>query len=258
MRLAKYLAQAGIASRRHAEQMIKNGEIKVNGQQVTAMGIQVEPGRDRVEYRGQMVNNCLPRLVYVLLNKPAGFICSVEDPQGRPTVLNLLGDMEARIYPVGRLDYDTSGLLLLSNDGEFANLIMHPRYKMIKTYEALVKGQVSALKLQKMRQGLLLEDGLTAPAQVKLLYEGGDCLLEISIHEGRKRQIKRMCAAIGHPVISLKRTGLAFLSLHGVEEGHYRLLTDQEVVALKDCARGTDGYEREGDETDGHQDQTEV
>lgn len=240
MRLAKYLAQAGIASRRHAEQMIKNGEIKVNGRLVTEMGIQVEPGLDMVEYRSQIVGGNLPRMRYVLLYKPPGFICSVQDPQGRPTVLDLLGDIEEHIYPVGRLDFDTSGLLLLSNDGEFANLIMHPRYKITKTYEARVKGQVSPAKLEQMRQGLLLEDGMTAPAQVKLFQDGSDSLLEISIHEGRKRQIKRMCAAIGHPVICLKRTGLAFLSLHGLEEGKYRLLTDQEVRTLKSCAGGID------------------
>ena len=236
MRLAKYLAQAGLTSRRHAEQLIKNGEITVNGQLVTEMGTQVEPGADIIVYQGRKIGS-MPRMVYVLLNKPAGFICSVDDPQGRPTVLSLLKDIEERIYPVGRLDYDTSGLLLLSNDGEFTNLMIHPRYKIIKTYEARVKGRASQPELDRICQGLLLEDGMTAPAQVKLLTQDEtSSLLEISIHEGRKRQIKRMCAAINHPVLNLKRTRLAFLSLQDIEEGKYRLLSSQEVEALKKCA----------------------
>jgi len=237
LRLAKYLAQAGIASRRHAEQMIKNGEIKVNGQLVTEMGTQVEPGKDVIEYQGRIVGSTRPRMIYVLLNKPAGFICSVDDPQGRPTVLDLLKDIKERIYPVGRLDFDTSGLLILSNDGEFTNLMIHPRYKIKKKYEAWVRGRVSQPELSSMSRGLMLEDGMTAPAQVRLIAQDEkNSLLEITIHEGRKRQIKRMCASIGHPVLNLKRTGLAFLSLQGLEEGGYRLLKEQEVQQLKDCA----------------------
>lgn len=236
MRLAKYLAQVGLASRRHAEQMIKNGDIKVNGQLVTEMGTQVEPETDIIEYQGKRIGG-VPMMIYVLLYKPAGFLCSVNDPQGRPTVLNLLKDIKERIYPVGRLDFDTSGLLLLSNDGEFTNLMIHPRYKITKTYEARVNGRVGPLEMDRMRKGLLLEDGMTAPAQVKLLTQDeNSSLLEISIHEGRKRQIKRMCAAINHPVLNLKRTRLAFLSLQDLEEGEYRLLSSQEVEALKKCA----------------------
>jgi len=236
LRLAKYLAQAGLTSRRHAEQMIKNGEITVNGQLVTEMGTQVEPGKDIIEYQGRIIGS-MPMMSYVLLYKPAGFICSVNDPQGRPTVLSLLKDIKERIYPVGRLDFDTSGLLLLSNDGEFTNLMIHPRYKIIKTYEARVNGRVGQPELDRMRRGLLLEDGMTAPAEVKLLaHDEISSLLEISIHEGRKRQIKRMCAAVNHPVLNLKRTRLAFLSLQDLKEGEYRLLSSQEVEALKKCA----------------------
>lgn len=236
LRLAKYLAQTGIASRRQAEQMIRDGDVIVNGQPVTAMGTRVEPGVDTVEFRGSVVANT-PQLLYLMLNKPAGFICSAYDPQGRPTVLDLLKDIDERIYPVGRLDLDTSGLLLLSNDGEFTNRIIHPRYKITKKYEAWVKGTVGIKELNPMRSGLLLEDGMTAPAEVSILrHDGKNSLLEISIHEGRKRQVKRMCAAIGHPVISLKRTGLAFLLLQDLEEGQYRHLSPQEVEALKKCA----------------------
>jgi pseudouridine synthase len=216
--------------------MIRNGEIKVNGQLVTEMGTQVEPGTDIIEYQGRTIGR-VPMMIYVLLYKPAGFICSVNDPQGRPTVLNLLKDIGERIYPVGRLDFDTSGLLLLSNDGEFTNLMIHPRYKITKTYEARVNGRVGQPELDRMRKGLLLEDGMTAPAQVKLLSQDeNSSLLEITIHEGRKRQIKRMCAAINHPVLNLKRTRLAFLSLQDMKEGEYRLLSSQEVEALKKCA----------------------
>ena len=237
MRLAKYLAQAGIASRRHAEQLIKNGEITVNGQVVKEMGTQVEPGKDIIEYQGRAIGSAKPMMKYVLLNKPAGFICSVDDPQGRPTVMDLLKDINERIYPVGRLDYDTAGLLLLSNDGEFTNQMIHPRYEIKKKYEAWVSGQVSQAEISAMSQGLMLEDGMTAPAQVRLIAQDEkSSWLEIIIHEGRKRQVKRMCAAVGHPLLSLKRTGLAFLSLAGLEEGKYRFLSQQEVDMLKNCA----------------------
>lgn len=239
LRLSKYLAQAGIASRRHAEELIKNGEIKVNGQLITAMGTQVEQG-DTVEYRDETIGFDTSDKLYVLLNKPPGFICSVSDPQGRPTVMDLVRDIKGRIYPVGRLDFDTSGLLLLSNDGDFANLMIHPRYRINKKYAAQVKGRAKAAELEQMRRGLLLDDGITAPAQVKLLAVDKDSsCLEISIHEGRKRQVKRMCAAVGHPVLSLKRIGFAFLTLQGLEEGEYRLLSRQEVEALRKSAGGS-------------------
>lgn len=247
MRLAKYLAQAGVASRRLSEQLISAGKITVNGQLVTEVTTRVEPGVDQVEYMGKVVANN-PPLLYLLLNKPAGYICSVYDPHGRPTVLEMLKDIDARIYPVGRLDLDTSGLLLLSNDGEFTNLMIHPRYKIVKRYEAWVNGKVQEHELVPLRSGLQLEDGLTAPAKARLLQQqGNNSLLEISIHEGRKRQVKRMCIAIGHPVISLKRTGLAFLSLRGLEEGQYRHLGRQEIEELKKCAGVTPGGERHDD-----------
>lgn len=245
MRLAKYLAQAGIASRRQAEQLISTGKITVNGQLVSNLATIVEPGVDQVAYMGRPVSNN-SQLIYLLLYKPAGFICSVYDPQGRPTVLDLLKDIEARIYPVGRLDLDTSGLLLLSNDGAFTNLMIHPRYKIVKKYEAWVKGQVREQELIPLRSGIQLEDGLTAPAEVRLLQQDEkNSLVEIAIHEGRKRQVKRMCIATGHPVLSLKRTGLAFLSLRDLKEGQYRHLSLQEIEALKQCA-GNESNDHDG------------
>ncbi len=237
MRLAKYLAEAGIASRRKAEEFIVQGRVKVNGLLVQEKGYIINPDLDRVEFDGRIITR--EEKVYILLNKPAGYISSVFDPQGRPTVMDLLKDITLRVYPVGRLDFDTEGLLLLSNDGEFTNLMIHPRYEMTKTYQALVEGKPDKKSLQMLREGTQLEDGMTAPAQVNILEAYKDkTLLEIEIHEGRKRQVKRMCQAIGHPVISLKRNAFGFLKLQGVALGKYRFLTPVEVNKLKQQASG--------------------
>ncbi len=236
MRLAKFLSHAGIASRRQCEELLRQGQVKVNGNTITELGFQVDPSIDQIEFAGDIVK-CTEAAVYLLLNKPPGYICSAYDPQGRPTVLDLVQDVKQRIYPVGRLDFDTSGLIILSNDGEFTNLIIHPRYKIEKRYEAWVEGSLTDLDLQAIRAGIVLDDGPTAPAETTILHqEAKKSLIEIRIHEGRKRQVKRMCAAIGHPVISLKRTGIAFLSLKGLSEGHYRHLTLKEVAELKQSA----------------------
>ena len=237
MRLAKYLAEAGIASRRKAEEFIVQGRVKVNGLLVQEKGYIINPDLDRVEFDGRIITR--EEKVYILLNKPAGYISSVFDPQGRPTVMDLLKDITLRVYPVGRLDFDTEGLLLLSNDREFTNLMIHPRYEMTKTYQALVEGKPDKKSLQMLREGIQLDDGLTAPAQVNILEAYKDkTLLEIEIHEGRKRQVKRMCQAIGHPVISLKRNAFGFLKLQGVALGKYRFLTPVEVNKLKQQASG--------------------
>lgn len=231
MRLAKYLANAGVASRRKAEKLIVQGRVKVNGASVLEKGYIITPG-DRVEFDGRIIKG--QEKVYILLNKPADYISSVYDPQGRPTVRDLLRDISQRVYPVGRLDYDTEGILLLSNDGEFTNLMIHPRYEINKTYHALVKGQVGKEALKMLRDGIDLEDGRTAPAGVKVLNQIKDkTWLEIKIHEGRKRQVKRMCMAVGHPLISLKRTAIETLNLEGVSLGQYRFLTPAEVQCLK-------------------------
>lgn len=235
MRLAKYLADAGIASRRKAEELIVEGRVRVNGAQVLEKGYVIIPGEDKVEFDGRLIEK--EESIYILLNKPAGFISSVHDPQGRPTVLDLLKEITQRVYPVGRLDYDTEGILLLSNDGEFSNLMTHPRYEMTKTYQALVQGKPGEKALRMLREGLELEDGRTAPAEVQVLNEYEDkARLKIKIHEGRKRQVKRMCAAAGHPLIKLKRTAIENLTLQGVDPGEYRLLTPEEVQRLKDKA----------------------
>ena len=237
MRLAKYLAQAGIASRRQSEELITEGRVKLNGIVVREVTTPVNPQCDRVEFDGRLIG--VEAEIYVLLNKPAGFISAVKDPQGRNTVLELVRDIKERIYPVGRLDYDTEGLLLLSNDGDFTNLIIHPRYKIEKKYEVIIEGNVKSEELRILQEGVMLEDGITVPAKVRLIKKGDTIsIIEIIIHEGRKRQVKRMCAAIGHPVISLKRTALGFLTLKGVEPGHYRHLNQKEVEQLKAIALG--------------------
>ena len=237
MRLAKYLAQAGVASRRHAEALITAGKVTVNGSVVREIVTLINPGTDRIEVGNRLIG--AQPLVYVLLNKPAGYISTVHDPQGRPTVVELTSDLPVRLHPVGRLDYDTEGLLLLTNDGEFTNLVTHPRYKIDKKYLAMVKGFVTDSEAAYLRRGVELDDGPTAPARVEVRERGPrQSLMEITIHEGRKRQIKRMCAAVGHQVVKLTRTGLGFLELGGLEVGKYRLLSPVEVDRLKKEARG--------------------
>lgn len=173
-----------------------------------------------------------------LQTNPAGYLSSTYDPHGRPTVMDLLKGIQGRLYPVGRLDLDTRGLLLLSNDGEFTNKIIHPRYHVDKKYQVLVKGQLSEKALRQLRKGVQLEDGLTSPAEVKVLQTNtNSTLIEMSIHEGRKRQVKRMLAQVGFPVISLKRTAIAFLDLGNLEEGQYRHLDPHEVKGLLDLAQ---------------------
>jgi 23S rRNA pseudouridine2605 synthase len=233
-RLQKIMAQAGIASRRKCEELIAAGRVKVNGQVITELGYKADFTRDTIEVDGREIAR--ESHVYYLLNKPAGYITSVTDPQGRKTVLDIMQGIEERIYPVGRLDYDTSGLLLLTNDGELANHIAHPRHEMDKVYEAVVKGMIEEKALQTLRQGVLLEDGMTSPAEAVCINRNkseGTSVIHLTIHEGRNRQVRRMCEAVGFPVIRLKRLRLAFLTLKGVAEGEYRALTPEEVERLR-------------------------
>ena len=232
MRLAKYLAHAGIASRRQAEVLITQGRIRVNGCVVREVATKVDPQYDCIEFDGHSVVR--EDFVYILLYKPGGFISTVHDPQGRSTVLELVAEVKERIYPVGRLDFDTEGILLLTNDGQFSNLIIHPRYKIDKKYQAWVTGFIKDDELRILREGVELEDGVTAPADVRVIErDARNSMIEITIHEGRKRQVKRMCAAVGHPVISLKRTAIGLLTLEGLKKGQYRFLQQEEVDLLK-------------------------
>jgi len=239
-RLARFLAHAGIASRRHAEKLIAGGHVQVNGVVVTSQGTHVHPERDEVLVDGKAVHETT-RHVYILLHKPVGYVCTMQDPQGRPTVLDLLPAelRRLRVYPVGRLDRDTSGLLLLTNDGDFALRMSHPRYAMEKHYQALVQGCPSATSLEALRKGVTITEGdkrsqqseyTTAPATVNLLRrEGADCWLALTIHEGRKRQVRRMLAAVGHPVLKLIRVGVGSLALEDLPVGAWRYLSSQEI-----------------------------
>jgi 23S rRNA pseudouridine2605 synthase len=233
-RLQKVLAHAGVASRRHCEELIVQGRVQVNGKVVRELGVKVNPEKDQILVDGRPIRK--EEHVYLLLYKPTGVITSVHDPQGRRVVTDLLKGVKQRVYPVGRLDYDTSGLLLLTNDGELANRLAHPSYEIDKVYRAWVKGVPAAEQVKRLAEGIMLEDGMTAPGRARLLAIAparDKALLELTIHEGRNRQVRRMCEAIGHPVLSLERIRLGFLTLEGLEPGGYRPLTTAEVERLK-------------------------
>lgn len=231
-RLQKVIAQAGLASRRKAEELIEQGKIKVNGQVVREQGLKVDPVEDKIEVSGKLLKT-KDENVYFLLNKPKGYVTTVSDPQGRPTVLDLI-KTPTRVYPVGRLDFATEGLLLMTNDGDLTYRLTHPSHEIEKVYHALVKGIPRESALRELQRGVVLDDGMTAPAKVKVLkQEGGNTLLEVIIHEGRNRQVRRMCEHIGHPVIRLERVALGNLTLQGLKRGKYRSLTEKEVIELK-------------------------
>lgn len=242
-RLARFLAHAGIASRRRAEALIAAGRVQVNGTVVTTQGVRIDPEHDRVSVDGKPVGSAVQH-VYLLLHKPIGYVSTARDPQGRPTVLDLLPDelRRLRVYPVGRLDIDTSGLLLLTNDGDFALRLSHPRYALEKHYEALVQGVPTAEALETLRTGVVFtEDNghrhKSAPAQVRLLRSvGAESWVALTIHEGRKRQVRRMLAAAGYPVRRLVRVGVGPLSLEQVPAGKWRYLSESEVAALRSAA----------------------
>lgn len=239
-RLTRFLAHAGIASRRHAEELIAAGRVQVNGVTVTTQGTRINPDTDTVFVDGKPVHST-SKHVYLLLHKPIGYVTTSHDPQGRPTVLDLLpAEIRAlRVYSVGRLDIDSSGLLLLTNDGDFALHLTHPRYSMQKHYQALVQGCPSESSLAALRSGVTITEDQgrshkTTPAQVSLLRRTGtDCWLSLTIHEGRKRQVRRMLAAVGHPVLELSRTGIGPLELGDLPAGKWRYLTGEEVKALQ-------------------------
>src|SRR5947208_8179143 len=239
-RLSRFLAHAGIASRRHAEELIAAGRVQVNGVTVATQGTRINPDTDIVLVDNKPVRTASKR-VYLMLHKPIGYISTAYDPQGRPTVLDLLpAELRAlRVYPVGRLDIDTSGLLLLTNDGDFALHLTHPRYAMQKHYQVLVKGCPSESTLIALRSGVTITEDkgnshTTAPAQVSLLWKAGtDCWLSLIIHEGRKRQVRRMLAAVGHPVLELSRVGIGPIELGDMPVGKWRFLNDEELKALQ-------------------------
>lgn len=231
MRLQKALAQAGVASRRAAEALIAAGRVSVDGQTVRELGTKVDPQRQMIAVDGKEIRP--EAKVHYALHKPSGVVSTVRDPQGRPTVRQLLSAVRQRIYPVGRLDAETTGLLLLTNDGELANRLMHPRYEVKKEYIATVRGTVSESTLRKLAAGIDLDDGPTAPARVRRLGEDTAITrVSIEIHEGRNRQVRRMFATVGHPVIALHRVRVGPIRLDSLPAGAYRPLTPDEIRKL--------------------------
>lgn len=236
-RLHKVIARLGISSRRAAESMIRHGLVSVNGQTVTEPGIKVN-AVDQIMIDGQLLRlGHQMESIYILLNKPIGVISSVRDQFRRKTVMDLLGaEIKSRVYPVGRLDYDTSGLLLLTNDGELTFRLTHPSFGVAKTYRVGVKGNITKLALDQLRTGVVLEDGVTAPAKIERIEQkkgNALTLVEITIQEGKNRQVRRMFAKTGYQVVSLQRIAFGPLGLNGLKVGEYRLLSKHEVESLK-------------------------
>jgi 23S rRNA pseudouridine2605 synthase len=233
MRLNRFLAKAGIASRRNADALIESGRVAVNGKAITLLGTQVDETKDRVEVDGKAAR-IIQEYIYILLNKPVSYLVTAADEFGRPTVLDLLGKYNKIVRPVGRLDLNSSGLLLLTNDGELAFRLTHPKFEIRKTYVVKCEGAVSDEKISKLEKGIKLETGLTAPAVIELVNRSDNfSRLQITIHEGRKRQIRLMFQAMGHRVISLKRILLGELALGDLPEGEFRRLEKKEIESLK-------------------------
>lgn len=233
IRLQKFLAQQGLASRRNAEEMIKAGRIQVNGQVVDTMGKVIDPSKDIVLVDQKPVD-LEEELIYIILNKPKDFVTTCKDTHGRKTVLDLVKGLKTRLFPVGRLDKDTSGLLLLTNDGALTHRLTHPRFGVEKTYRVTVRGSIDDSCLKTLTSGVLLEDGITAPAKAKLLSGTKEwSIFLLTIHEGKNRQVRRMCGAVGHPVMELHRVSFGPLKLNGLSPGEWRTLTPKEVSYLQ-------------------------
>jgi 23S rRNA pseudouridine2605 synthase len=227
-RLQKILAAAGICSRRQAELMIKAGRVRVDGRLVTELGSKADPDRQQIEFDGKPLPR--PELVCFLLYKPKGYVTTMRDPQGRPVVSSLLKGVKERVFPVGRLDLDTEGALLMTNDGELSQKILHPSNEIKRTYEARVNGSPARTKLTELRNGILLEGKKTWPAALRVIKNSkNSTVIEVIIHEGRKRQVRKMFAAIGHPVMELKRMAYGKLGLGDLRVGKYRKLSDNEL-----------------------------
>ncbi len=233
-RIQKILARMGVASRRKAEELIAEGRVVVNGR-TAVLGMKADPERDHIRVDGRPLRRPEPK-VYIMLNKPPGVLTTLEDTEGRPTVKQLIGSLRFRVYPVGRLDFNSEGLLLLTNDGELAYRVIHPSHKVPKTYLVKIKGVIGEDDLNRLRRGVMLDDGMTAPARirrVRMPRAEKNSWLEVTIHEGRKRQIRRMFERVGHAVLKLKRIRIDGLELGGLRPGQWRYLSDDELKRLK-------------------------
>lgn len=231
VRLHKLISQAGVTSRRKAEELIREGRVRINGKTVFQLGTKADPDRDTIDVDGKRIEPKQPR-ISVLLNKPDGYITSLRDPEGRPTVKKLVDNIPVRLYPVGRLDYHTEGLLILTNDGDLAQKIEHPSHALEKVYVAKVKGVPEEIKINKLRGGIILEDRKTLPAKIKILETRKNAWLEITIQEGRQNQIRNMFEKIGHPVLKLKRIAIGAIRDDSLKPGEYRILKPQEIRIL--------------------------
>lgn len=231
MRLNKYIALSGIASRRKADELTRNGNVKVNGVACFALGYDVKDS-DTVEVNGVPITPST-RMVYILLNKPLGYISTVSDEKDRPTVMNLVNDIEERVFPVGRLDADTTGLLLMTNDGDFAYQLTHPSHEIAKTYRARVAGVLSRERISALRRGVDIGGYKTAPAEVNIIKQANKyAVVEISIHEGKNRQIRKMFSSVGNKVLELERISIGEVRLGNLKQGHYRKLKKAEIESL--------------------------
>lgn len=232
MRLQKFLAHAGIASRRAAEEIIKQGRVTLNGSKVTEMGTIVSD-IDKITVDGKEISLNKNQKTYIMLNKPVGYVSTAKDQFGRPTVLDLVKDLNVRLYPVGRLDYDTSGLIILTDDGDFTYQLTHPKHEIDKVYEALLKGVPTDDEIKHFENGLKIEDYTTSPAKIEIKkIEKAGALVHITIHEGKNRQVRKMCDAIGHTVISLKRISIGPIALDNLDEGKWKKISDAELKRL--------------------------
>jgi pseudouridine synthase len=235
LRLQKYLAECGVASRRASERLIEQGRVSVNGE-AAIIGAQVDPEHDSILVDGKPIGQ--DDKVYIVLNKPEGTVTTSRDTHGRKTVLHWVKGVGARVFPVGRLDMDVEGVLLLTNDGELAHRLLHPAYEIGKVYLAWVSGQVRPETVRKLEQGVMLDDGMTAPAKAVILNEGPHATrIQLTLHEGRKREVKRMCSAVGHPVRSLHRVAFGNVRSGGLRPGEWRYLSDQEITQLRKLAK---------------------
>ena len=244
-RLQKLIARAGIASRRAAEELILDGQVTVNGRVVRELGSKADPASDHIKVRGKLLLFKSPA-IYLMLHKPKGYVTTLRDPEGRPTVIDLLRGVKGRVFPIGRLDYDTEGLLLLTNDGDLANLLMHPRGEIPKTYAAKVKGKLTDEELAELEKGgMPLRTGQTAPCRVRRMREAAEnSWIELTLHEGKRRQVRVMLERVGHEVLKLTRIKYAGLSLGDLSRGQFRFLTVEEVRRLRTLVRGQPAVQR--------------
>ena len=232
-RIQKILAKAGIASRREAERMVTEGRVTVNGKVVNKLGFKADSSKDYIKVDGKKLGRFEPKVV-LLLNKPTGFISTVKDPKGRPTAIDLIKDIKWRVYPVGRLDFDAQGLLLLSNDGDLTHFLSHPKFSIPRTYLVKVRGVPEEERLTRLKRGVMLEDGKARAVSAQILRQRGkNTWIQVVVTEGRNHLVKRMFSAIGHPVLKLQRVGFGPIQLGSLPIGQYRYLTSGEVMKLK-------------------------